>query len=1069
MRVTLALLASLALSLAAHAQSTAFTYEGRLNEANTPATGTYEMRFMLFSAATNGLPASKPILVAPVAVSNGLFTVVLDFGPNTFDGTPLWLEISVASLGSDDLITLSPRQPVMPTPYAMFALESATTRNVRNPAFLGTTDNASLEFYVNNRRALRLEPTAEDIDHSGIVNVIGGSEGNFVLPGVYGATIAGGGATNYFEGFAVNVVSGDFGTVGGGSDNTSAGEGATIAGGFRNMASGSSATIGGGVRNASTAESATVGGGFFNVSSANGATISGGQGNVSRGPFATVGGGENNQSEGRGSVVPGGSINLATGDNSFAAGQQAQALHHGAFVWSDNAIGPFASTTTNQFAVRATGGARFETAGAGMTLDGPLEVWLKGSRAYTVAPGSFDSVNIIGGSGHNLEGGNWYITIGGGSGHIVESNVSYATIGGGAAHNIAPAAHYAVIDGGEENRIYSGADYSAVGGGSLNIIYEEARWAVIAGGIANEAWGENSTVAGGFGNTVEAGSSTIGGGVANYIQTGNPATNNLYATIPGGRFNYASGPYTFAAGHQARAVHPGAFVWADSTDAPFPSTATNQLSVRASGGVRLETAGAGLTLDGQPILSGPVASSHIADGSIVDDDISAAAQIEDTKLGPITAPGKVANSATSATSVNAPGTIVGRDPSGDFSAGTITAIFAGNGSALTALNASRLDAGTVPDARLAPNIARTNQVWLVAPSGSGSQALGTTDNTSLELKANNQRGLRLEPTARIDTISVIAGSARNFVGSGAVGVTISGGGSGNYEGGAFTNSAHADFATISGGLGNTIHPGATRSTIAGGWLNEVGTNCSFGVIGGGWANRLASGAEFSVISAGFGNTVGTNSGYSVIAGGERNSIGSNSLYAAIPGGIRNYAIQQAFAAGSGAKANHRGAFVWGDAGSVDTISTNANSVTMRAAGGYRLFTSTIGAGVYLASGSSTWTTVSDRNAKENFEAVNARAVLDKVAALPVSTWNYKAQTNSIRHIGPTAQDFKAAFDVGESDTGITTVDADGVALAAIQGLNQKLDEQLRAKDAEIRTLRNELAELKRLVSTLAKE
>src|SRR5205814_2057312 len=99
-----------------------------------------------------------------------------------------------------------------------------------------------------------------------------------------------------------------------------------------------------------------------------------------------------------------------------------------------------------------------------------------------------------------------------------------------------------------------------------------------------------------------------------------------------------------------------------------------------------------------------------------------------------------------------------------------------------------------------------------------------------------------------------------------------------------------------------------------------------------------------------------------------------------------------------------------------------------------------------------WTSMSDRNAKENFEPINPRAVLDKVAALSLTTWNYKSQNTAIRHVGPMAQDFKAAFGVGDSDKGITSVDADGVALAAIQGLNQKVEDQaaqLQAKEAEL--------------------
>ena len=105
---------------------------------------------------------------------------------------------------------------------------------------------------------------------------------------------------------------------------------------------------------------------------------------------------------------------------------------------------------------------------------------------------------------------------------------------------------------------------------------------------------------------------------------------------------------------------------------------------------------------------------------------------------------------------------------------------------------------------------------------------------------------------------------------------------------------------------------------------------------------------------------------------------------------------------------------------------------------------------------------SDRNGKENLQTVNQREVLDKVAALPLTTWNYKTQDGSIRHLGPMAQDFKAAFGLGESATGINTVDADGVALAAIQGLNQKLE----AKNA---ALEQEMAELKTLVKALAEK
>src|SRR5262249_27589143 len=85
----------------------------------------------------------------------------------------------------------------------------------------------------------------------------------------------------------------------------------------------------------------------------------------------------------------------------------------------------------------------------------------------------------------------------------------------------------------------------------------------------------------------------------------------------------------------------------------------------------------------------------------------------------------------------------------------------------------------------------------------------------------------------------------------------------------------------------------------------------------------------------------------------------------------------------------------------------------------------------------TFVSSSDRNAKENFRPLDSREVLSKVAALPLTRWNYKDDTGS-EHIGPMAQDFYAAFKVGPDDKHIATIDEGGVALAAIQGLNEKL-------------------------------
>jgi hypothetical protein len=113
---------------------------------------------------------------------------------------------------------------------------------------------------------------------------------------------------------------------------------------------------------------------------------------------------------------------------------------------------------------------------------------------------------------------------------------------------------------------------------------------------------------------------------------------------------------------------------------------------------------------------------------------------------------------------------------------------------------------------------------------------------------------------------------------------------------------------------------------------------------------------------------------------------------------------------------------------------------------------------------------SDRNLKENFAPVSPREVLEKVSAMPISRWNFKGDA-ATPHVGPMAQDFHAAFGLGTDDKHIATVDADGVALAAIQGLNQKLEqreqalwEDLKRRDAENAELKQRLARLEKIVA-----
>ena len=101
--------------------------------------------------------------------------------------------------------------------------------------------------------------------------------------------------------------------------------------------------------------------------------------------------------------------------------------------------------------------------------------------------------------------------------------------------------------------------------------------------------------------------------------------------------------------------------------------------------------------------------------------------------------------------------------------------------------------------------------------------------------------------------------------------------------------------------------------------------------------------------------------------------------------------------------------------------------------------------------------------------VNNHAILERLAAIPVQTWNYKTQDPAVRHIGVIAQDFASAFQVGEDDKHISTVDADGVALAAIKGLYELVrekDAEMRTKESEIQDLNKRLRALEKIVSSL---
>ena len=118
----------------AFAQGTAFTYQGRLNDGSSPANGIYDLRFTVCDALTSGNIVAGPLTNSATGITNGLFTVTLDFGSGVFTGPNRWLEVGVRTNGSGSFATLSPRQSILPTPYALYASNSTTALTASSAA-----------------------------------------------------------------------------------------------------------------------------------------------------------------------------------------------------------------------------------------------------------------------------------------------------------------------------------------------------------------------------------------------------------------------------------------------------------------------------------------------------------------------------------------------------------------------------------------------------------------------------------------------------------------------------------------------------------------------------------------------------------------------------------------------------------------------------------------------------------------------------------------------------------------------------------------------------------------------
>jgi hypothetical protein len=360
----------------------------------------------------------------------------------------------------------------------------------------------------------------------------------------------------------------------------------------------------------------------------------------------------------------------------------------------------------------------------------------------------------------------------------------------------------------------------------------------------------------------------------------------------------------------------------------------------------------------------------------------------------------------------------------------------------------------------------------------GSNNVVTDDYGTIGGGQGNQAGDG-DPLLNDETFATVSGGSANRALSDLA--TVGGGGN-NTAGAIGPVGDEGDAATVGGGFQNTAS--GRDSTVSGGFSNTASGDQS--TVGGGSAN-VASGVGATV--GGGGQNAAINDA-TTVAGGSNNGAGNPDgtgfgatvgggyynrawgAYSTVPGGQGNAAVGNfSFAAGRYAIANNQGAFVWADATGNTFFSGAPNEFAARASGGFRLCT-TAAADIcaILNPGSATWAAISDRALKENITPVDKHQILHKLSLIPITMWNFKSQDPSIKHIGPMAQDFYAAFGLGESDTTISTVDADGIALISIQALYElslEKDKQIEEQARKIEELEARLAALEQLVKELS--
>jgi len=1039
-----------------------FTYQGVLSDSGRPAQSAYDLRFRIYGAEAGGIALAEPVYADDLIIQSGHFVAMLEFGEGVFNGDRRWLEIAVRSADSlADYTILNPRQLITAAPYAITAANAThaygmslnnvgPSNSLTAPLRLNGDASEFAEFRVESGKVAFIADNTSD-DHHGTPLLLQASNG--MGPDKNGGNIL------LLPGFATGqgragrvVVDGDMKITGSLAATALFADGS----GIRNLAASNLIGVLGNQQ---------LGGNYANPMEFTSPA------NQFRGTFHGDGGALSNLT----AVAFAGTL-----PNSALSGTYADVVNlpnlqntfHGTFVGDGAGLSNIAASRlvgalpSEQLAGAYSNAVRFSDIAnqfAGVFQGDGTALSLSASRLTgTVPPGALSGTygmalnltnpaNAIHGSftgnGSGLSNVNASSLEGFASGDFARRSASNhfsapqtftapvsvendlqvigaltaATLSGDgsrvrnvAVSNLVGVLGNAQLQGPYVNPIQFTSAANQFSGNGAGLTGLNA--AALTGLVPNTALGGtygNALNLPNTGNTIQgsftgdgsrltnfAASNIVGvlasarlqGAYSNSLQLINSA-NHFNGTFTGN----GSGLSNLAASTLTGALPNGNLIGAYG-NALILNNSSNRLHGSfvgdASGLTNIATANfVGLLSSAQ--LSGTYANAVQL--------TSAANQFRGTFTGD---GGSLSNIPAAILTGTLPNSVL----SGIYNnaltlanpANTVHGSFNGNGSALNNLNASALSTGTVPDARLSANVAMLNG----SPLFSGS-VTARDDLLASRLSVGS---------AGINTTNPVG---RALVVNGAAGITVTN----TLEFGASAPGKHVNAGKIGY---QTFTPGALD--IVGAGTNLGSRRIKF------WAESGAtfhgSGTNALVILT---NTVDDPTSIALATPFSTWRLGQNKPPDE-PNAFDSFFIYQ--------QTSGRTRLLITDTGRVG-IGTNNPGHPLHLASGAHC----TAAGV--------WNSVSDRDAKEDFRAIQRREVLAKVVALPITRWRYKSEPESVQHLGPTAQDFHATFGLGESDRAIGAVDADGVALAAIQGLNDVIKE----KEAEIHALKTKNHEI----------